>query len=77
MVQLYISWKQPAKSVEVPLAFASYWRLSLGEQIEVSHWQKHVKTSANYLSLQWLVERCWEFHTSTNLDAATVTWISG
>ena len=24
--------------------------------------------------LQWLVERCWEFHTPTALDAATVTW---
>ena len=42
--------------------------LSLGEQIEVSHRQEHVKTDANYLSLQWLVERCWEF-----LDAATAT----
>ena len=76
-VQLYISWKLLAKVVEVPLAFASYWRHSLGEQIEVSHRQEHVKTGANDLSLQWLVERCWEFHTQTALDTATVTWLSG
>ena len=48
-----------------------------GEQIDVSHRQEHVKTGANYVSLQWLVERCWEFHTPTALDAVTVTWFSG
>ena len=51
--------------------------LSLWEQIEVSNRQEHVKRGANYLSLQWLVERCWEFYTSTALDAATVTSFSG
>ena len=28
------------------------------------------------MSLQWLVGRCWEFHSSTTLDAATMTWFS-
>ena len=51
--------------------------LSLGEQIEVSHRQGHVKTGAIYFSLQLLVEGCWEFNASTALDAATVTWFSG
>ena len=29
------------------------------------------------MSLQWLVEKCWDFHTSTALDAATnmVFWL--
>ena len=31
--------------------------LSLVEQTEVSHRQEHVKTGANYFSMQWLVER--------------------
>ena len=76
-VQLYISWKLLSKYVEVPLAFARYKRHSLGEQIQVSHRQDDVQTGLNYLSLLWLVEICWEFHTSTALDAATVTWFSG
>ena len=38
--------KAACKSVEVLLAFASYQRHSLGEQIEVSHRQEHVQTGA-------------------------------
>jgi hypothetical protein len=38
--------KAASKIIEVLLAFASYSRHSLGEQIEVSHQQEHVQTGA-------------------------------